>query len=145
MASMLAQSATWISLVGADGASTCIHYPSVSVGDSAAAQPPTSALIEPSSDGSKVSAPGILLPDGQLTVILRQSEVTAAAIEANARAIAYEVTRQSVGLPITGHKLGLCSMPDPASRAAQETSDEQSLGLVVASRTIPIIFTYAIG
>lgn len=141
---MLVASATWQGLAGANVTSS-VHYPSLAPGNSATPDPEPSLLIEPSTDGSKISAPGIVLPDGQLTVILRQKEVNAAAIEANARAIAYDVANQVTGLPITGHRVGMCSMPDKASRAAQEWADEQSLGLVIATRTIPIIFTYAIG
>lgn len=141
---MLVASARWNTLAGA-AVTSSVHFPSLSVGDSANADPEPSLLIEPSNDGVRVQAPGIPLPDGTLTVVLRQKEVNADAIEANARAIAYEVSLQNTGLPITGFKVGMCSMPTPAARAGQDYSDANALNQIIATRTIPIIFTYGIG
>lgn len=144
MRAMLVASTTWATLAGA-AATSSIHYPSVSTGSSANADPEPSLLIEPSSDSANVMAPGILSPEGTITVVLRQKEVNAAAIETTARAIAYEVCAQQTGLPMTGSKVGMCSMPDAAARAAQQHSDEAALGQVIATRTIAIIFSYKLG
>lgn len=141
---MLVASPTWAALAGSAKTDN-IHYPSVAVGDSVTPAPEPSILIEPSADEDDVLAPGVALPNGILVCVLRQKEVNAAAIETTARAIANEVVTQMVGLPLSGRKVGLCSKPDPASLAAQQRSDNQLLGLIVATRTIPIIFTYRIG
>ena len=141
---MLVASATWAALAGA-AVSTSIHYPSLSTGDSASPDPEPSLLIDPNMDEGRVVAPGIVVPDGTISVMLRQKEVNAAAIEKTARAIANEVVAQVVGLPLVGYKVGLCSMPRPEDRAAQGASDDNSTGFVISTRTISIIFTYSLG
>lgn len=144
MRDMLVASATWAALASTAKTSS-IHYPSLAAGNSATPDPEPSLLIEPNMDGTKVQAPGIVTPEGTITVILRQKEVNASAIEKTARAIAYDVMLQSTGLPLVGHKVGLCSMPDAKARAAQNSADAQSSAAVIATRTIPIVFTYQIG
>lgn len=144
LCTMLVASQTWANLAGSAKTSS-VHYPSMSTGDSVNPEAAPALLIEPSSDTISVVAPGIALPDGSLTVILLQKEVDAAAIETTARAIAYDIAVMPIGLPITGTKIGMCSNPDAASRAAQDASDDKTLGLIIATRTIPIIISYKLG
>jgi hypothetical protein len=144
---MLVASSTWSTLAGA-AATSSVHYPDFAAGDSPTPDVLPLLLIDPSSDAVNVMAPGVLLPEGTLTVMLRMAENAvsqATTIEVVARAIAYEVANQLVGLPITGTKVGMASKPTAAERAAQATSDADTLGETDASRDIAIIFTYKIG
>ena len=141
---MLILSPTWAALAGSAKTSS-IHYPSLASGDSASPDPEPSIVLDPNSDEHKIAAPSIILPQGTITAILRQKKVNAAAIETTARAIAYDVSIQSSGLPISGIRVGMASGPDPASLAGQAYSDANTLGWVVATRSIPIIFTYGLG
>jgi hypothetical protein len=144
---MLVASSTWSTLAGANVTSS-IHYPDFSAGDSASPDPLPLICIEPTSDGIDIAAPGILLPDGSLTVRLRMSESAASqatTIEKTARAIAYDVAAIQAGLPLIGVRVGMSSMPTPELRAGQSTSDEGSLGYTTATRDITIVFTYKVG
>ncbi len=141
---MLVASTTWATLAGS-AATTSIHYPSLPIGDSATPAVVPSLLIEPNNDGTDVMSPGVVLPDGTITVIFRHLVDGPGTIETTARAIAYEVSKQMVGLPITSHKVGMASKPKAPKRAAQKTSDGQSAGLTNAATDIAIVFSYRIG
>lgn len=135
---MLEASPMWVAQSGT------IHYPSVSVGDSALPDTPTFIVIEPAQDQSKVLAPGVVVPGGRIQALLTMPDITGAAIEKVARTILAEIATQSVGLPITGTDVGMCSDPNAGARASQEHSDENTLGDYNATRTIALIATYGL-
>jgi hypothetical protein len=124
--------------------SPLIHYPSVSNGDSAAADTLPYFLIEPVKKTPKVLAPGVLVPGGTIQIILAMKDSTGADIEKYAHAIADELQTIPTGLPILNADVGLCSMPEPSERAAQAFDDEQINAQTAAIRQIPILITYGL-
>jgi hypothetical protein len=135
---MLEASTTWVALTGT------IHYPSVSVGDSASDVDPPYIVIEPVEDTPTTAAPGVILHSGTVQAVLFLTDSSGAAIEKSARAIAKEVQEQMAGLPILSAKVGMATEPTGADRASQEYQDQNVTGKVAATRSIAIIFTYGI-
>lgn len=135
---MLEASTTWIAMSGT------IHYPSTSNGDSASADSPPYCLIEPSKSSPRVLAPGVVVPGGSIQVLLTMVDSAGASIEKKARAILDDMATMSTGLPITAVDVGMCSEPNAGARAAQEFSDQNTLGDFNALRTIPMIITYGL-
>lgn len=135
---MLEASPTWVAQTGT------IHYPSVSSGDSVAADAPPHIVIEPAQDTPRVLAPGVVLPGGRIQAILTIADATGAGIEKIARTILAEIAVLPTGLPITGTDVGMASEPTPGARAAQEFSDQNALGDANALRQIALIATYGL-
>lgn len=125
-------------------ASSNIHYPAASMGDSVAPDNVPMVVIEPSEDSPKVIAPAIVTPNGKLQVLLYMQDVAGADIEKKARAIKDELLLQPSGLPLLGARVGLASEPDGDFRSAQAYADENANGMIAAIRVIAIVITYGI-
>lgn len=136
---MLEASSTWVAL-----STGTIHYPSISTGDSASPSTLPFALLEPVKDDGKTLAPGVILPGGTVQILLTMKDSTGASIEKTARAIGSEIMAMHVGLPVLEFETAMCNEPQAGDRAAQEYSDENTLGHNNAVRTIALIFTYGL-
>jgi hypothetical protein len=136
---MLLATATYATVTGAS-----VHYPSVSNGDSVSPDALPYFLIEPAKKSPKILAPGVLVPGGTIQIIFAMKDSSGSDIEKLAHAIAEEIQLVPTGLPLLNAEVGLCSMPEPSSRAAQSYDDQQVNNQTAAIRQIPIILTYGL-
>lgn len=121
-----------------------VHYPTVSLGNSAGADALPSALIEPLEKNPKVLAPGLVMPGGKMQVVVRVAAVSAANVESIAWAICDELLMIPTGLPLLDAKVGMTAEPTADDLAAQEYANQEASGQTFAIWTIGIHITYGI-